>query len=34
MPRVVPSQVVTFMELAFHPFLSATTDTREGPNAG
>jgi hypothetical protein len=33
MPRIVPSQVVTFMEASFHPFLSPSTETREGPNA-
>jgi hypothetical protein len=33
MLRVVPSQVVTLMESLFPPFLSANTETREGPNA-
>jgi hypothetical protein len=33
MPRVVPSQVVAFMESTFYPYLSTDTKTREGPNA-
>jgi len=33
MPRVVPSQIVMFMEAVFPPFLSSETETREGTNA-